>query len=51
MNYHIKTIRNMPDALWKRLKAQAEKEGKLLHKFIIQLLTRAIEEREKEEER
>jgi hypothetical protein len=49
MNHH-KTIRNMPDHLWNRIVRQADKEGKLLHKFVIQLLKESIEAIEKQEQ-
>jgi hypothetical protein len=50
MNHH-KTIRNMPDHLWNRIVRQADTEGKLLHKFVIQLLKDAIDQREKNNEK
>lgn len=44
-----KLIRNVPQPLWDRLRVQANKEGRLFHKFIIHLLEWAIGEREKDD--
>ena len=42
-----KAIKHVPEELWDRLKAQAQKEHKIFSFFVIEILSKAIDKIEK----